>query len=427
MPPYYYYYLSITILCWMTLAILGILVHENNRIPRRDKRLLYLTYLLVAASSLAELCGVWLDGRADVPDWALHLAKCADYTLTPMTAGALAEQLRFRNRWSRLMNGILILNAVMQVVSLPFGWMLVVDEQNHYSHGPLFPAYIGVCFIVLGLLILQFGIYGRSFRRRNRRSLYATMLLLVVAIALHEALPNNRTAYIGMAISAALMFIHYTEYSQLSADDTLAEQRVQLMLSQIKPHFLYNTLGSIEALCDSDPKAAKLATHQFSQYLRGNMNSLTAESMIPFENELQHARLYLELEQIRFGEDLRVEYQIGPKDFFLPPLTLEPIVENAVKHGIRQNDDGSGTVRISTAESEDCCKVQVADDGPGFDPQAVPDDGTHVGIRNVRERLSRICGGSLTIAQTPGRGTVVTILLPKKNGGGGTRADLRHR
>jgi len=411
------YYISITLLCWMTLMILSILVHENDRISRDDKRLLYLTYLLIAASSLAELCGVWLNGKADVSDWVLRLVKCADYTLTPMAGGALAEQLHFRNWWSRIMNVTLAANALLQVVSLPSGWMLVVDAQNYYSHGPLFPVYMGVCFVVWGILIVQFGIYGRSFRKRNRYSLYAVMLLMVTAIVLHEILSDVRTAYIGMAIGAALLFIHYTEYSQLSADDTLAEQRIQLMLSQIKPHFLYNTLGSIEALCDSDPKAAKLATHKFSQYLRGNMNSLTAESMIPFENELQHARLYLELEQIRFGEDLRVEYRIGPKDFFLPPLTLEPIVENAVKHGIRKNADGRGTVLVSTAESEDCCKVQVTDDGPGFDPQAVPDDGTHVGIHNVRERLSRICGGSLIIARAPERGTVVTILLPKKKEG----------
>ena len=187
------------------------------------------------------------------------------------------------------------------------------------------------------------------------------------------------------------------------------------MLSQIKPHFLYNTLGSIEALCERDPKAAKLATRKFSKYLRGNMNSLTEEALIPFEKELQHTQLYLELEQIRFGEALRVEYEIGAHDFFIPPLTLEPIVENAVKHGIRKNADGRGTVSIAAAETPGFYRLTVTDDGAGFDPQAVPDDGEpHIGIRNVRERLDRICGGTLSIDSAPGRGSIVTILLPKE-------------
>lgn len=144
------------------------------------------------------------------------------------------------------------------------------------------------------------------------------------------------------------------------------------------------------------------------------MNSLSEEGVIPFEKELQHTRLYLELEQIRFEDALRVEYDIACTDFMIPTLTLEPIVENAVRHGIRGNANGQGTVMISSRECENHYEVLVTDDGPGFDPKTVYDDKSHVGIRNVRIRLKTVCRGSIKIESSAGGGTTVTILLPKE-------------
>ena len=408
------YYTSVIALCWMGLGTLCILVHENGRIPPEGKRRFYLTYAIVAVSALAEWCGVRLNGRTDLPVWTLRLAKSADYILTPMAGGALVMQMRLQNVWQKALNGVLMVNAAVQLISIPGQWMIVIDEHNRYIHGPLFPGYLCVCLAVILLIVIQFVIYGRTFKRQNRVSLYSAMLLVVAGVAMQELLVDVRTDYLGMTLGAALMFIHFTEYSQIAADDKMAEQRVQLMLSQIRPHFLYNTLGSIEALCERDPKAAKLATRKFSKYLRGNMNSLGGENLIPFETELQHTRLYLELEQIRFGDALQVEFNIEAHDFFIPPLTLEPIVENAVKHGIRENPDGRGTVWISVKEYADRYELRVTDNGPGFDPQKIPAGESHIGIRNVRERLDRICGGSLSIAPAPERGTLVAILLPKK-------------
>ena len=414
----YSYYTVILILCWIALGAMCVLVHENDRILRKDKRVLYITYLLVALSAFAEWCGVQLDGRTEMPAWLLRVAKCADYILTPAAGGALVMQMRLQNNWQKVMNGVLIANAVLQLASVPGGWMLVIDAQNRYSHGPLFPLYLCVCLLIIAMIVAQFILYGRTFKRQNRGSLYAIMFLVVTAIAIQELPSGYRTAYVGMTIGAALMFIHYSEYSQQAADETLAEQRIQLMLSQIKPHFLYNTLGSIEALCERDPRAAKLATRKFSKYLRGNMDSLSGEKLIPFEKELQHTQLYLELEQIRFGDALQVEYDIQARDFFLPPLTLEPIVENAVKHGIRMKTDGRGTVSIASTECEDCYELRVTDNGAGFAPEALPPEEGHIGIQNVRERLGKICGGTLSVRSTVGEGTTVVICLPKEKGRG---------
>ena len=157
---------------------------------------------------LAEWLGVQLNGKADSPEWILRIVKCADYILTPMAGGALVMQMRLNNRWQKVMMLILGGNAILQVISAFPGWMVVIDEQHYYSHGPLFPVYLGVCLAIYMLIILQFLIYGRSFRRQNRTSLYAVMLLVIAGISLQELRSDIRTAYLGMTAGAALMFIH---------------------------------------------------------------------------------------------------------------------------------------------------------------------------------------------------------------------------
>lgn len=223
------YYTSIILLSWLALGVLGVLIRENDRLAKSDKRLLYLTYALIAVSALAEWCGVQLDGRTDVPKWILVFVKCADYILTPLAGGALVMQMRLNNRWQKAMLSVLAGNALLQAVSAFTGWMVVVDKAHRYFHGPLYGLYIGLCLAIIGIVIVEFVLYGRSFRKQNRVSLYAVMLLVIVGIGIQEALPGgNRTSYIALTLGAALMFNHYSEYSQLALDDTVSEQQLQI-------------------------------------------------------------------------------------------------------------------------------------------------------------------------------------------------------
>ena len=246
---------------------------------------------------------------------------------------------------------------------------------------------------------------------------FNSAIILVATIMDYHIHENQRITFLTSAIIASCLFYYiwlHLQFTQEHEQELIAGQRVQIMLSQIKPHFIYNALACIEDLCDTSPQAAKTATLTFSRYLRGNMGSLSQEGLIPFEKELEHTKLYLDLEQIRFENALQVRYQITCVDFRIPTLTLEPIVENAVRHGVRGNQDGRGTVMISTEEYPDAYGVIVSDNGPGFDPGAAPASGAeHVGLRNVRQRLESVCGGSLQIKTAPGEGTLVTILLPK--------------
>ena len=411
-----YYSINI-ILTWVTLIILSVLVRENDRIARRDAASYYLTYGVIALAALAEWLGLRFNGDPSIPVWALQAVKCADYILTPLAGGALIAQLHRRSIFRVLIQSILAVNTAFQLAAVFAGWMITVDEQHFYSHGPLYEIYVALYLLLIVLVVLEFVTYGRSFRRQNKVSLYSTLLLIVAGIMVQELTGGTfRTAYLTLAIGMALMFIHNTEFMQLTADESLREQRFQMMMSQIQPHFLYNSLGAIQELCDSDPKAAGNAVAMFSRYLRGNMESINQSGMIPFEKELEHTRLYLALEKMRFEAALQVSYDIACTDFSLPALTLQPIAENAVRHGARGKKQKVGTVAVSSREYADRIEISVADNGPGFDPDAPQTDDcrTHIGIQNVRDRLQHACSGALRIESDPATGTVVTIVIPKK-------------
>jgi len=201
---------------------------------------------------------------------------------------------------------------------------------------------------------------------------------------------------------------------KLDAESKLTQSRIYIILSQIQPHFLYNALAVISRLCDKDPAEAKKATINFSNYLRANMNLLESVEPIPFENELNHTIGFLNLTKAMYGEALNVIYDIQTKNFKLPALTVQPIVENAVKHGIGKRE-GGGTIIISTEETESNYLVVIKDDGVGFEPgKVVNDSQPHIGINNVRLRLSVQCGGFLEIESKPGAGTNVKIIIPKR-------------
>ena len=193
----------------------------------------------------------------------------------------------------------------------------------------------------------------------------------------------------------------------------LQESQISIMLSQIQPHFLYNTLNSIYQLCETNPMRARSMVNFFAEYLRNNLSSLEEPGLISFETELSHVKTYLEIEKIRFEDTLEIEYDIQCDGFFLPVLTVQPIVENAVKHGTSKKR-GGGKVVIATRENKESYVIEVSDTGCGFDPSAAKNDGKrHVGIENVRQRLSNMCAGSLTIESDIGTGTRATILIPK--------------
>ena len=209
-----------------------------------------------------------------------------------------------------------------------------------------------------------------------------------------------------------LQYKEAIRYQQVQKE--LYEAKVSVMTSQIRPHFMYNALTSIAMMCEIDPKTAKDATITFAKYLRGNMDSLKQNTPVPFEQELEHLKKYLYIEKLRFDDLLNIEYDIQATDFVLPLLSVQPLVENAVKHGVGMKEDG-GTVQISTRETDTAFEVIIKDDGVGFDVNEQKDDGkTHVGMENTKKRLRDMCGGDVRIESVIGKGTTATVILPKE-------------
>jgi LytS/YehU family sensor histidine kinase len=194
----------------------------------------------------------------------------------------------------------------------------------------------------------------------------------------------------------------------------LQDSRISIMLSQMKPHFIFNTLNTIYHLCDIDPEKAKSTISSFSTYLRNNINNLEQSDLIPFEKELSSVNAYLDIEKVRFDDELLISFDIRVSDFKLPVLTVQPIVENAIKHGTSKKE-GVSHLHIATRETDSYYEIEIRDTGVGFDPRLPKNDGdTHIGIDNVRKRLHSLCNGTLTIESALGVGTTALIRIPKK-------------
>ena len=252
----------------------------------------------------------------------------------------------------------------------------------------------GVDVIMTDLGLWKGGVFSRYI---------FTVFFVVAMVVVLKVIPNGINA-----LSKAKEL--ETEKIVLNAE--LTESRISTMMSQIRPHFIYNTLGSIEQLCIIDPPKAGELVHNFAKYLRGNFGELDNPKPILMSQEMEHVRHYISIENVRFP-DMTFSFEMNSDDFHIPALTIQPIVENAIKHGLMKLSKG-GTIRVVSYETESHYCVSVEDDGVGFDTDVLLDKRKHVGIRNIRGRLKAMVNGTLEIESRVGIGTTVLIKIPKE-------------
>ena len=411
------YYTVATILLWLFLFVLCILVQENNRLPQKNKNYFYISFFLIAIAAFSEWIGTIISGNPAVPAWAIRLVKCFDYILTPFVGGILILQINTRDIWSKILYITLDINIIFQIASLFTDWMIILDNQNNYYHGTLYNTYVYEYYLVLFILFIKIFKYGLRFRRQNRLSLFSIFILIIFGILVQNFLGGElRTGYLSVTMGIALLFIHNTEFSQLAADDEIRKQKAIIMLSQIQPHFISNCLAVIQETYRDDSRRGDKAIAQFSSFLRHNIDSLSDEQTINFSKELKHAKEYIELQQLRFGDELNVKYDLEATDFNLPTLTLQPLVENAITYGIRKQNQLHGLVIIRTRELPDHYEVKVIDNGPGLSLGTISGDleRAHIGISNIKERIKLVCNGQLLINSISGEGTTFTMIIPKE-------------
>ena len=190
----------------------------------------------------------------------------------------------------------------------------------------------------------------------------------------------------------------------------LSNTNVRLLQNQISPHFIYNALFIIKALIWTDQKRASDAVDDFSLYIRRNIEAMRSNELIRFSEELEHIKAFLNIENVDDETGLKVEYYTEELEFLLPPLTVEPLVENALIHGIGTLESG-GVITVSSQATEDDFIVCVEDNGVGFDAENTR---FGIGLENARTRLQQQCGGSLAITSRPGC-TRATVRIPKRD------------
>lgn len=260
-------------------------------------------------------------------------------------------------------------------------------------------------FVILGLLIffvdiaaVYFGLWQTGYVSK----IYFLIGFVISAVVFLRIVPKN----VNDAKKAEQL-----EKEKITLDAELARNRIATLMSQIHPHFIYNTLGSIEQLCELDPpKAAKLVS-DFSKYLRGNFVDIDNTRLIRVSKELEHTEYYIGIEKVRFP-DIEFVTEMSCCDFSVPALTIQPIVENAVKHGILKRESG-GTVKVKIYETDSSYFISVKDNGVGFNVSEVEWE-KHIGLRNIKSRLETMCDGILNIESIAGVGTKITVEIPKE-------------
>ena len=253
-----------------------------------------------------------------------------------------------------------------------------------------------------------------SIREKMAFALYC--FLPLVAIVFQNIFKGYAIAYLSIIVSIEILFFFLGIERNLKLakeKEKNKDAQIRLMLSQIQPHFIYNSLSSISTLIPLDPDRAQQALDDFTEYLRCNLSTLTETRLIPFSEELRHIKTFVSLEEIRFQDRLKAVYDLQCTDFYVSPLSIQPLVENAVKHGILKKTEG-GTVTLKTYDDGDAFVVEVLDDGVGFEQGNVDfASNKHFGLQNIEYRIAKMCGGTLTMESSLGKGTKAVVRFPK--------------
>lgn len=370
-------------------------------------------------------------GQTDELAWyAVHIGNFATFACSFLLLAAITHYVCARideatGHTYRPWHVLVILSSIAMCALAANGMFYTIDAGNLYVRNDLYwvsLAYAVFVSLVNAALILR---YNEELEALMFAFLlvYAVVPILAAFVQVY-AYGLNFIILIGAFGSLALfleMQIHMSRRlarrtkQLVRAEAEANESRVAVMVSQIQPHFLFNTLDTIYGLCDEDVEQAKAAIASFSRYLRTNLDSLKRTTPVPIETEMKHVQTYLELEQMSDAHRISYDLDMRATGFAVPTLSVQTLAENAVKHGLGAKEDG-GTVRVSTDELPDEFTVTIVDDGVGFDPTALDTKGMHVGIENTRSRLAAMCDGTLDIESEPGHGATVVMHIPKRGG-----------
>ncbi|MBR1497704.1 MAG: histidine kinase [Oscillospiraceae bacterium] len=400
------------------ISALGLLLAVFLRQTDRKSRGFFLIFFLLlvgytASATICQLSGTALLSQITlftnslfssllIPAITLYLLHCAgrSWKRSPLFALVVA-----------LWTVYFVLLAATQFTT----WIYYYTPDNVYHRGPWYPLLLIPPVLLMAANMISLYRCRAALTQRQRIAFFIYFVVPLVCMLVQMFFFGLLLIVFGTSLAVLFMFVFLLEDQverSFRQQQEIANQRASVMVLQMRPHFIHNTMMCIYSLCKQDPQKARQVTMDFSTYLRKNFTAIASATPIPFSSELEHTRAYLAVVQAQYEDSLFVDYDTPHTWFRLPPLTLQPIVENAVKHG-RDPYAGPFHISIRTRKTDSGTEITVSDNGRGVHP--ADDSGAHIALENIRQRLELMCGGRLMITPNETGGTVVTVTIPDRS------------
>lgn len=348
----------------------------------------------------------------DPPVYELAAAGREKETAALRTAGAGAHILIVDDEILNLRSAAAILKTEGYSITAVDSGIAALEEVMKHND---------ISLVVLDVMMPEMSGYDVCRTIRVNKSYYDLPVLMMTAKTTTEDIVMGFEAgandYLPKPVEAKELLARVKTLVNLKASvDKAMAAELAFLQAQIKPHFLYNVLNTISSFCDTDPGRAGQLIEELANYLRASFDFKNLEMFVPIDREIRLIRSYVEIEKARFGDKLNVVFNIDDSIYAdIPPLCIQPLVENAIRHGLRKKG-GRGTVTVSVRNVPDGIRVTVSDDGQG-----IPSDrldgllstgGGGVGLWNIDSRLRKLYGRGLSIQSEAGKGTEVSFTIP---------------
>lgn len=312
---------------------------------------------------------------------------------------------------------IVVIFAVCLCVITLISFILLQDRRLQYI-----PFFI---FVACSLLLFAWLSHRIAHLKENNFTFYMTSFIACSAYGAQMVYVLDKCELISVTTSGysvvymfiiilvfATIYFFFIIRTALQASEYKLQVNTlksEILREQIKPHFIFNSLTTIKSLYHKDLNEGDHAISLFSRHLRSNVEAADTD-LIPFERELDNIQNYIELENAKYDRKFTVIYNIDVTEFYVPVLSLQPFVENAIKYS-KVNCLEDGYIEISSSESDDEILLEISDNGAGFDESDIKPNSC--GIRNSRERFKILMNATIDIQSRKGEGTRVTIHIKK--------------
>lgn len=421
-------YMSIEIWGVFFSLIAALTIFLTRHFDKSGSRKLMLALLCSAALMISDCASIYFRGNATQPAlsierWSTFAVYFFSFLIIPLSAQYVSQIIYkrsdgFKLYWELIEWGVFIVGAVLLIANEFYPYIYRIDEMGRYMRMPYFfwlPSFIGLTGLLTTLAVaLQ---YSKYMLPVERAAVVSFLTLPLIGIIIKLFYPETPFVTLAIVISVIILFISYeTSYVHFLVEEEkrLGEEKLKLVNQQMKPHFIFNTLTLIRYQCLTAPQEAAQTVAEFSNYLRGITDYLTDNDSISLEAELDIVKNYLRIQSKRFGDRIKIEYDVKETDFDVPPFSVQTLVENAVHHGFKSGQIEQGLVKVSAKKSGDKHVVTVEDNGVGFDTSELKNKNKNsVGIVNTKNRVEIMCKGELIIESEPGKGTRATIVIPE--------------